>query len=154
MPHTSVTLQCCPLTVYTCSGMHHHCTTAVLTSTFSNGGTRVAMTQIPWYLAHRQRWVTVCITAIFYNAKYVNVYNFTNIVNFQIYLCATKRLQVFLLLNMICLQYTLNGLPSNMRYNLKLAGVTQAIFSKRFLVGEFTPPVTFTLGGWCFTVVS
>lgn len=70
------------------------------------------------------------------------------------YLCATKRLQVFLLLNMICLQYTLNGLPSNMRYNLKLAGVTQAIFSKRFLVGEFTPPVTFTLGGWCFTVVS
>ncbi|PVD24787.1 hypothetical protein C0Q70_15273 [Pomacea canaliculata] len=43
-------------------------------------------------------------------------------------------------------EYTLNGLPSNMRYNLKLAGVTQAIFSKRFLVGEFTPPVTFTLG--------
>ena len=45
------------------------------------------------------------------------------------------------------LQYILRNLPPNMRYKLKLAGVTQAIFSKRFLVGEFTTPVSFILGG-------
>ncbi|XP_070193777.1 tyrosine-protein phosphatase 99A-like isoform X2 [Littorina saxatilis] len=43
-------------------------------------------------------------------------------------------------------QHTLQGLTTNMRYSLKIAGVTRAIFSKRFLVGEFTAPVTFTLG--------
>nr|KAG5708441.1 hypothetical protein BaRGS_026168 [Batillaria attramentaria] len=43
-------------------------------------------------------------------------------------------------------EHTLEGLPTNMKYHIKLAGVTQAIFSKRFLVGEFTSPVSFTLG--------
>lgn len=48
--------------------------------------------------------------------------------------------------------HTLEGLPNNMRYHIKLAGVTQALFSKRFLVGEFTSPVEFTLGDQNFQV--
>ncbi|XP_076448313.1 putative receptor-type tyrosine-protein phosphatase mosPTP-1 isoform X2 [Babylonia areolata] len=43
-------------------------------------------------------------------------------------------------------QHILKNLQTNMRYELKVAGVTQAIFSKQYLVGKFTEPVTFMLG--------
>ncbi|KAL8568602.1 hypothetical protein ACOMHN_006263 [Nucella lapillus] len=44
------------------------------------------------------------------------------------------------------LQHVLKNLQTNMRYEVKVAGVTQAIFSKQYLVGKFTDPVSFMLG--------